>query len=401
MQFIIIVLACFALLGHAALWIGYVNRVHAINLHKYVAKGISSFGYDLLFIPPLVTFAWWLHSGQPLGDWLIGAAQIKALWFYVVLCWIVAAIIIALWAYRRWLLRPPALIQSHRTTVVNMTASRSQPLAIGQWAKVFSHFPGNQFLELAIEELEIALPRLSPQLDGLSMVHLSDLHMTGQIAVDFFHDVVDRANALRPDMMVITGDIVDHVGLLNWIPQTLGRLEAPLGVYFVLGNHDAFTRHAPLVRQALTGAGLIDVAGRWHRLEAAGAEIVLAGNERPWFNPAPDLNKCPQRTPDEPQLRLLLAHTPDCFRWARRGDFDLMLAGHTHGGQVRFPLIGPILSPSWRGVKYASGTFYSVPTLMHVSRGLSAETPLRLNCRPELAKIVLRADRSSQLNTIY
>jgi uncharacterized protein len=394
MQFIVILLACFALLGHAALWIGFVNRVHAVALHKYVAKVFSGLGYGLLIFPPLVALALWLHSGQPLWDWLRDAAEIDLLWFYVVLCWVIAAMIIALWVYRRWLFRPPAQIQSQRTTVVNLSKGRSDPLAIGRWARIFTHFPGNQFLELAIEELEIALPRLSPQLDGLSMVHLSDLHITGQIAVDFFHDVVDRANALRPDIMVITGDIIDDIELIDWIPQTLGRLEAPLGVYFVLGNHDWFTGQTSLIRQVLTGTGLIDVAGRWQRLEMAGAEIVLAGNERPWFNPAPDLNKCPPRTPDELQLRLLLAHTPDCFRWACRGDFDLMLAGHTHGGQVRFPLIGPILSPSWRGVKYASGTFYSAPTLMHVSRGISAETPLRLNCRPELAKIVLRAGRS-------
>ncbi len=190
-------------------------------------------------------------------------------------------------------------------------------------------------------------------------------------------------------MIAITGDIVDEIELFEWIPQTLAQLSAPLGVYFVLGNHDQFTGAANRLRHMLTAAGLIDLGGRWHRLDHSGVAIVLGGNELPWFTPAPDLRDCPPRFPENPQLRLLLSHSPDQLNWARRHDFDLMLAGHAHGGQIRLPLIGPIFCPSRYGVKYASGTFYAAPTLMHVSRGLSAELPLRLNCPPELTKIVL------------
>ncbi len=67
-----------------------------------------------------------------------------------------------------------------------------------------------------------------------------------------------------------------------------------------------------------------------------------------------------------------------------------MLAGHTHGGQVRFPLVGPIVCPSWHGTKYASGFFHEPPTLLHVSRGTGSYFPYRLNCRPEITKLVLR-----------
>jgi uncharacterized protein len=103
---------------------------------------------------------------------------------------------------------------------------------------------------------------------------------------------------------------------------------------------------------------------------------------------------CPPRTADGSQLRILLSHSPDQFAWARRWDFDLMLAGHTHGGQIRLPIVGPVVCPSRHGVKYAGGTFYSYPTLMHVSRGISAEAPIRLNCRPELSRLVLQTARS-------
>jgi predicted MPP superfamily phosphohydrolase len=125
-------------------------------------------------------------------------------------------------------------------------------------------------------------------------------------------------------------------------------------------------------------------------LDVAGVDVVVAGNELPWFVPAADMENCPRRSADRQQLRILLSHSPDQFGWARRWDFDLMLAGHTHGGQVCLPLVGPIFAPSWHGVKHAGGTFYTAPTLMHVSRGISAELPIRINCLPEVTKLVLR-----------
>ena len=92
-----------------------------------------------------------------------------------------------------------------------------------------------------------------------------------------------------------------------------------------------------------------------------------------------------------PPFRLLLAHTPDLFPWAQQLDFDLMLAGHNHGGQIRLPWIGPLISPSRYGTRYASGLFQEGPTVMHVSRGVGGEHLLRWNCPPELALLVLES----------
>ena len=150
-------------------------------------------------------------------------------------------------------------------------------------------------------------------------------------------------------------------------------------------------RNEQLVRKTLTSAGLIDLGGEWKTIEHAGHPIVLLGNELPWFRPTADMATCPTEVDGKRPLRLMLTHSPDQLRWARKHDCDLMLAGHTHGGQVRLPLIGPILSPSWNGSRFASGTFYYQPTLMHVSRGIAGTRPLRLNCRPELARLVLSA----------
>jgi hypothetical protein len=389
-----VVLALLALVGHAALWVGFVNRVHSTGAPRPVIKLFSGCGHALLVLLPLIAVWFWWNSGISFIDWMPQAAQCQALWFYFVLCWIMALLTVALWIPRHLLPAKVHAVLSSRTTMADIAAVLGHKPAVGWRARLLSLVPGNQIFQLAIDEKQLALPRLPAPLDGFSIAHLSDLHFTGRIGIDFFKAVVERTNALRADLIVLTGDVLDEMELVDWIPQTIARLSAPLGVYFVLGNHDQFTGEGPRLRQALTAAGLMDLGGRWKRLDVNGAEIILAGNELPWFAPSPDMRQCPARSADHPQLRLLLSHSPDQFPWARRCDFDLMLAGHTHGGQIRLPLIGPIFSPSSHGVKYASGTFYASPTLMHVSRGISSELPLRFNCRPELTKIVLRSSAS-------
>jgi len=384
-----IALVLLAFLGHAALWVGFVNRIHATGASRSVVKLFSTSGHLLLAGLPIAAAGIWWNSDQSLRAWLTEAAQCPAIWFYLELCWLIAVVTIVLWIHRNLLTATPQAVLSRRTTTLDIAAELGHKPLNGWLASGLSFVPSNQVLRLCIDELQLALPQLPAQLDGLSIAHLSDLHITGRVGIDFFQEVVRQTNAIGADIIVITGDIIDEIELFDWIPQALAHLSAPLGVYFVLGNHDQFTGEAPRLRQMLTEAGFLDLGNQWRRLEVASTEIILAGNELPWFSPAPEMQKCPARSIDHPQLRLLLSHSPDQLAWARRYDFDLMLAGHAHGGQIRLPLVGPIFCPSRYGVKYACGTFYASPTLMHVSRGLSSELPLRLNCPPELTKITL------------
>jgi predicted MPP superfamily phosphohydrolase len=189
--------------------------------------------------------------------------------------------------------------------------------------------------------------------------------------------------------VAVTGDIVEGDAYLDWIPPTLGRLRAPLGVYYVLGNHDRRATESRL-KAALAGAGLIHVGGHWRELMVNDSPLILAGNELPWFRPAADLSDCRPRDSTGGPARILLAHSPDQFGWAQANDVDLMLAGHLHGGQVRLPILGAILAPSLFGVRYAAGIFTAGNTTMHVSRGVSSLTPVRYGCLPEIAVLVLR-----------
>jgi uncharacterized protein len=388
MPVLILALALLALVGHAALWIGFVNRVHATGAPRWLIKASSLIGYGSLAFAPIVAAGFWLRSGESLFAWL-SDIYTGPLRLYAIVCWIRTAIVAPLWVYRIWFTKLPDSVRELHRNVFDVGAALGHKPLNGASAKILSLVPGNQVLKIAIDELHCEIDRLPPELDGLSIVHLSDLHVTGRIGIDFFRQAVSQANALQPDLIAITGDFIDDFELLDWIPDALGKLAAPLGVHFVLGNHDGFSHQAVRLREALASIGFNDLGSCWRSTDARGANIVLAGNELPWFAPAADMEYCPPRSLAAPQLRILLSHSPDQFRWARRWDFDLMLAGHTHGGQIRLPLIGPILAPSWHGVKYASGTFFKPPTLVHVSRGLSGEAPIRLNCPPEITKLVL------------
>ena len=115
-----------------------------------------------------------------------------------------------------------------------------------------------------------------------------------------------------------------------------------------------------------------------------GYALVVLGNERPWGRSAADLGDLPAEG-----FRLGLSHTPDNIAWARQLNIDLLLAGHVHGGQIRFPFIGSVFVPSRYSRKYDCGTFDEPPTGMHVSRGLAGQHPLRYLCRPEVTFITL------------
>jgi hypothetical protein len=160
-------------------------------------------------------------------------------------------------------------------------------------------------------------------------------------------------------------------------------LQGKFGSYAVLGNHDSWRDH-DRIRRDLVSAGYRVLSGRWEVIDIKGDPLVVAGTEVPWMGRLPDLAAAP---PDA--FRMLLSHTPDNAPWASRAGFDLVLAGHNHGGQVRLPVIGPVFMPSRYGCRYDMGAFQIGGTLIHVSRGVSGKHPYRFGCKPELTKIVL------------
>jgi uncharacterized protein len=387
MAYFIIALAA---VGHAILWVAVVNRVHSVAMNrrlKDVLTGLCCLGITLIPIAFAVVARPWQasdlrqHFDEP-------ATRLESVaWAYAICC---ALLCIAVIIHKLWLLahseRRGALLANH-TAVMNIRGSGSQLAAPGLPA-LLARLPGNEIFRPRLHEKQLAIPELPPACEGLRIAHLTDLHMSGRIGKHYFEQVVDHVNDARPDIVAITGDIIERDPCIAWIPDTFGRLQAPGGVYYVLGNHDRRVDQVRL-RTALAEAGLIHLGGRVEVLRRGKDAIVLAGNELPWYGPAPVMPCIRDESTVDP-LCILLAHTPDQFGWAQENGFQLMLAGHNHGGQVCVPLLGPVLVPSRHGTRYACGVFASGDTVLHVSRGTSSLSPIRYNCPPEVSILVLR-----------
>lgn len=249
---------------------------------------------------------------------------------------------------------------------------------------------------LEVTTLEIPTPGLSERLRGLRVAHLSDLHIGNGTEDGRLTAIVEKTNALAPDLVVITGDLFDHdPHHLAAGAQRLAGLRAPLGVYAVLGNHDVMTgkelvadalaRHAPALRL------LRDECVRLPAL----APLYLSGIEDPgrdWTEHGHGLatiEKLAAAAPlDGPML--LLVHRPDAFVQAAALGFRLVLAGHFHGGQLALPVADGRWNAARLLTPYHRGLYRLDEASLYVSRGLGFAGPrVRFGSRPEIAVLVL------------
>ena len=260
---------------------------------------------------------------------------------------------------------------------------------------------------LAVERITLALPRLASSFDEYRLVHISDIHMDGWMTAKRLERIVDLINEQEPDLVAITGDFVDDfANHVSGISRPLKRLRAPDGAVAVLGNHD-YMNDAAAVRDALCSAGVIDVSNSVHTLCREGWVLHLCGVDCV-MEKLDDLAKVLETLWDrKPGCAVLLAHEPDfADNSAATGRFDLQLSGHSHGGQIKllpfsntpyivpllsrlgFPLVPPLI------YRYPSGLYKVGKMYQYTNRGLGViNVRLRLNCRPEVTVITLRASQ--------
>lgn len=234
--------------------------------------------------------------------------------------------------------------------------------------------------------------RLHAAHDGLKIVHLTDIHLSLFTSIEEVHRVVTIANLLQPDIVALTGDYVTFSpSYIRPVAQALGRLRARLGIFAVLGNHD-FRVDAEEVTRALRAQRIRVLRNAHYALRSNGGTLWLAGIDDLWFAsddlPAA-LQSIPARDP-----KILLCHNPDAIGRASRLGVDLMLSGHTHGGQVRLPILRSFYR-SKPGERFIDGWNQLGNTQIYVSRGIGkVVVPVRVACPPEITCLRLRRDNA-------
>jgi len=313
------------------------------------------------------------------GWWISWGTGLTIAWAMLSLCWLAG--FFALWVASRGGRRhSPARRHFFLTAYAFVFAA--PPAVLGYGAFIERH-------QLSLREQKLEIPNLAPELDGLRLVQLTDIHLSPFLSRAELRRAVDMANETRAHIALVTGDLIttDRDPLDDCL-DILAQLRADAGVFGCMGNHEIYAkaeahveregarRGMRFLRSAAAplrfGAAVLNLVGvdyqRVRRRYLAGAEKLLAPGA----------------------LNVLLSHNPDVFPVAARQGYDLTISGHTHGGQIRVELLNADLNPGRFYTPYVDGVYRRGPASIFVSRGIGTiALPARLGAPPEVALVRL------------
>ena len=260
-----------------------------------------------------------------------------------------------------------------RTLALNLTAAARSALT--------------EPYRLTIEHHQIYLKRLPKALDGFRIVQLSDIHHSRFTSRQIIERAVQTATSLQPDIIALTGDYISKErAYAAPCAEILGKLRARHGIYAVLGNHDHWT-DAALITDLFRAEGITVLINQGMRFEKNGAAFWLAGVDDTMVG-LEDLPLAMAGSSDD-EMKLLLAHNPIILRRAARAGVDLVLSGHTHGGQVS--LVSDRNTAGRPRRRVLKGLATEGETQIYVTRGLGTVVlPVRFGCPPEVSLLELR-----------
>jgi uncharacterized protein len=360
-----------------------------------------------------------------------GFASFVGLWFLSALCGYlcIKAVHGVEWAWH-YVHKPAAALHKaapHTTALQDFVADPSRRTFFRTASVVAGAAPflgvmygyAAERLRYQVHRVEIPLPNLPPQLDGMEIVQISDIHLSSYMTRESVRRAVDMANDVGADLAVVTGDLITGVhDSVHDCVEEVRRLYAPLGVYGCNGNHEIYARAEDLAESLYQQAGMKMLRRENAVISYRGARLNLIGvdyqRER-----MPSGRKMQMLSNMEPLIRrdmpnVLLSHNPNTFNRAAELGIELSLAGHTHGGQVQVEILDVSLSPARFITDYIAGLYHR-PLLMpdqpkrmgetiklmpnapkglaalYVNRGLgTVGAPVRLGAPPEITHVVLR-----------
>jgi predicted MPP superfamily phosphohydrolase len=391
------VLLALALIGDARIFLFVLNRI-VFGGHRE-EKNPSWLLYAILPLLLGLTLLFWplqrwtrILAGNDLVEritpevieraiWSLLLAKIGAAWLFI------AAAVGVYWILdrARVLVQRDQPVAGTRTLEPETVKLRKAHVPFAWLRKLGAH---NEVYDIDVTRHEVFIDRLPPSFDGYRIAFLTDTHVASFMRRGLYREVVARAMAFEPDLVLLGGDFVTwarHIPLMAEV--LLPGLEARDGVWAVLGNHD-YWADADGVVAAMTARGVRFIINRSIGIRRGEDAIALVGIDE-IYRGNPDVDAAFARVgPDS--ACIALSHHPDVIDQLDGRHVDLLVCGHTHGGQIRFPFFGPVVVPSKFEARYASGFHRVEDVLMYVSRGIGAVPPLRILCKPEVATFILR-----------
>lgn len=371
---VFVVFVILALFGDARITLFVLNRV-VFGSHRHEK---NPWRFLIFVVPPVLLFLtalFWpvnlwierLMSSRIIEQltperieevtWSLALAKIGSAWL------IIAATIGSVWILDRLRLREPRSPREH---------------------SLFH----NDVYDLEVTSHEVVVDDLPAAFDGYRIAFLTDTHVAGFMRRDYYARIVDEVRRFDPDLILLGGDFVTWRRDVPLFDEVLLRhLRARDGVFAIFGNHD-YWADADAIRDALQANGVELLTNRNVILTRGTSQLPLAGIDE-MYRGQPDVDAA-FRGIRNGRPCIAISHHPDIVDILEGRRIDLLLCGHTHGGQIRVPFFGALVVPSRHEWELAAGFHRLGSLLLYVGRGLGAVPPVRILCRPEVATFVLK-----------
>ncbi len=376
-------------LGLVHVWLQLYNRRLLLLRDTPRKPTIHHLSVWLLVFLPLTLLAW-VSDREPFAaalSWSPDTAESRVVFLFFGFLWV-----FALYRFGSWFAGKVVPVRSDRLvseqTRVPRLASPESALPRVLRSLETTH-------DLHVRRLEIEVPSLAAEFDGLTIAMVSDVHYDPRHnQVSWFDDLAEIVNGFDADVVAFTGDFVNRRGDVQESVAFHARMKGRLATLVALGNHDDWT-NPRLIRTECRRHGLRLMHNRRWTIERHGRRLTFAGTDSPWGKRRSNWPRLLRKDPGESLV--LLSHTPDNTPCATKHGANLILSGHNHGGQACLPLVGAVIVPSRHGHRYLEGVIDAGPeAVLVVSRGIGSSPGIfgwngRILCPPEVILLTLRA----------
>lgn len=245
--------------------------------------------------------------------------------------------------------------------------------------------------KFGVSEVDLRIPNLPADFEGFRILQISDVHRSAFLSQRDLRRVVDAARVIHPDLILHTGDFISTRGdPLEDCVDELARLQAGFGVFGCLGNHETYAEVEDYATSYAARRGITILRSQNRVIQRGGSRLNIAGVDYQTFSKKENYIAGAEKLVVPGAVNVLLSHNPDVFPTAARKGFDVILAGHTHGGQVRVEILHADLDFARVYTPYVSGVYYENGRVCYVTRGVgSIGVPSRFGAPPEISSIRL------------